>query len=360
MAAALSLARRGEGLTRPNPPVGAVVVRAGRVVGRGWHRKAGGPHAEIYALRQAGTRARGATLYVTLEPCSTWGRTPPCVGAVIEAGIAKVVVAIPDPYPLHAGRGLRQLRKAGIEVVSGVCADAARELLAPFASVMTRGRPWLTLKLAQSLDGRIADAHGRSKWISGPASRALVQALRCRADAIMVGAGTVRMDNPSLLPRPARGRSPFRIVVDAVGRVPATRRVFSDDFAAQTILATTRRCPARLRAALEAKGVQVLVLPASGGGVSLPALMKALHRFGILHVVCEGGGELAAGLIHGALVDELVLFTAPLVLGGAGIPAVTGKGWRLAGAPRLKITECRRVGEDMMIRACFNSAGKAV
>ena len=355
MGEALRLARLGEGLTRPNPPVGAVVVRNGRVVGRGWHRKAGGPHAEVYALRQAGLRARGATLYVTLEPCSTWGRTPPCTDAILKAGIKRVVAAGPDPNPRHAGKGFRLLRRAGLHVVSGVCPDEARELLAPFASAMVRHRPYVTLKLAESLDGRIADSAGRSKWITGPASRAVVQGLRRRADAVMVGAGTVLADNPCLVPRPARGRRPFRIIVDAAGRVPVKSQVFTDGFASQTILATTKRCPARRQADYSAKGAKVWVLPASGRGVSLPALMRSLHGLGVLHVLCEGGSELAGALLKANLVDEMVMFVAPLVIGGDGIGAVGGKGWSLAGVPKLKIVETRIVGQDIMIRATLEN-----
>lgn len=351
MREALKLARLGEGLTRPNPPVGAVVVRRGRVVGRGYHRKAGGPHAEVHALRQAGGRARGATLYVTLEPCSTWGRTPPCTGAIIKAGVRKVVAAISDPDPRHAGRGFRLLRRAGVEVVSGIGAEEARVILAPFASAMLRSRPYLTLKLAESLDGHIADRKGCSKWISGSKARALVQGVRRRVDAVLVGAGTVLKDDPSLLPRPDKGRRPFRVVVDASGRLPASRRVFTDEAASRTIYVTTPRCPIRRREDYAAHGAQVWVLPAAGGGVSLRALMKALHALGVLHVLCEGGAELAGSLIRAKLVDEVILFIAPVVMGGDGVAAVGGPGWRLDRVPRMKIIETRQVGDDVMIRA---------
>lgn len=353
---ALGLARRGEGLTRPNPPVGAVVVRAGRIVGRGWHRKAGGPHAEVYALRQAGKLAAGAVIYVTLEPCSTWGRTPPCTDAIIKAGIRKVVVAIPDPNPRHAGKAFRLLRKAGIEVVCGLCDLEAEALLAPFASSMLRHRPWVTLKLAQSLDGRIADSAGCSKWISGGKSRELVQELRRRVDAIMVGAGTVMADDPSLMPRPAKGRNPYRIIVDAAGKVSPSSRVFRDEYAEHTILATTKRCSAQRKIAYAARGAQVIVLPADGTGVSLHSLMRRLGQQGILHVLCEGGGELAASLIKADLMDEFVLFTAPVILGGNAVPAIGGTGWPLSGAPRLKTVEMRRVGDDVMFR--YQKQGK--
>ena len=351
MTEALRLARLGEGLTRPNPPVGAVIVKNGRIVGRGFHRKAGGPHAEVYALRQAGARAKGATLYVTLEPCCTFGRTPPCVEGIIQAGIKKVVAAAFDPNSRHTGKGFRQLRQVGIEVVTGVGAGEADGLLAPFASAMIRKRPYVALKLAESLDGRIADASGRSKWISGPAARTVVQGLRRQTDAVMVGAGTVLKDDPSLLPRPSKGRRPFRVIVDAAGKVPANHRVFLDESASQTILVTTKQCPARRQAEYAARGAKVMVLPTVGRGVSLPALLKSLNGLGVLHVLCEGGSELAGSLVRANLVDEWVLFVAPVIIGGKGIGAIGGKGWKLAGAPRLKIVETRMVGGDVMIRA---------
>jgi len=351
MTEAIRLARLGEGLTRPNPPVGAVVVRNGSCVGRGWHRKAGGPHAEAYALRQAGIKAKGATLFVTLEPCSTWGRTPPCCEAIIKAGIKKVVAAVSDPNPRHSGKGFRVLRRAGIEVVSCIGSNEARDLLAPFASSMIRKRPYVTLKLAESLDGRIADAAGRSKWITGSAARDIVQELRRRVDAVLVGAGTVLKDDPSLLPRPTKGRLPFRIIVDASGKLPAARRVFSDEASAQTILATTKRCSVSRQAEYAAKGVQVLVLPSAGQGVSLPSLMRTLHALGVMHVLCEGGGEMAGSLIKANLVDEVVMFVAPMFIGDGGKGSVGGKGWILAKAPRLRIVETRMVGLDVMIRA---------
>ncbi len=352
MLRALALARRGAGLTRPNPPVGAVIVRGGRVLGEGWHRRAGGPHAEAEALAAAGARARGATLYVTLEPCCTRGRTPPCTAAILRAGIRRVVVAMRDPNPRHNGRGLRLLRRAGIEVVEGVGAGAAAAVLAPFACWIATGRPRVALKLAMSLDGKIADRRGRARWISGEPARRLVHEWRRAADAILVGAGTALADNPSLLPRPARGRRPFRIVVDARGRLPAAARIFTDGRADRTIVATTRRCPAPRRAAWQAAGARVWVLPPGGGGVSLSALLARLGRLGLLEVLCEGGAELGAALIRGRWADELRLFLAPLLIGGRTAPgAVGGPGWPLERAPRLAVVEWRRVGCDLLVRA---------
>lgn len=351
MQEALECARRGEGLTRPNPPVGAVVVRGGHAVGHGFHRRAGGPHAEVLALRQAGTKARGATLYVTLEPCCTWGRTPPCTDAILAAGIRRVVVGTADPNPRHAGRGLRRLKRAGVEIVSGVAGNEAKALIAPFASTMTRHRPFITLKMAVSLDGKIADAAGRSKWITGPAARNVVQDLRRRCDVILVGATTACQDNPSLLPRPARGRMPFRVIVDSTGRLPCSSRVLTDDAPRQTIVATTAKCPVARREAYAARGAQVWCLPSSADRVSLKALMRKLQGLGVLHVLVEGGGKLTAAFLRTGWVDELVWFVAPLVIGNTGVPAVGGKGWPLAKAPRMKIVETRQAGNDVMIRA---------
>lgn len=350
MRQALRLARRGEGMTRPNPPVGAVVVRNGVAVGAGYHRKAGGPHAEVYALRRAGKRARGATLYVTLEPCCTWGRTPPCTDAILAAGIRRVVVAAADPNPAHAGRGLRILRKAGLRVDTGLCKMEAQELVEPFAKRLLRRRPWVVVKLAVSVDGKIADSTGRSKWISGEASRREVQALRRRCDAIVVGAGTALADDPSLLPRPARGRRPMRIVVDARGHVSPAARIFQRLEEGRTVIATTRRCGAGRRKAYEQAGAEVWVLPGTLGGVSIPAFLRRMAAEGVMRAMAEGGGVLSEGLFKAGVVDELVLFFAPMLLGGQGVDSIGGTGWRLKKAPRLFLAGVRRVGEDLMMR----------
>jgi len=350
MQRALALARRGVGRTRPNPPVGAVIVRSGRAVGRGYHRRAGGPHAEVYALRQAGTRAQGATLYVTLEPCSTRGRTGPCTAAVVAAGIARVVVGARDPNPRHRGRGLDRLRRRGVRVASGVCSDEAGRLLRPFAKWITRGVPFVTLKMGMTLDGRIADASGRSRWITSAVSRRVVRQLRKEADAILVGSSTAVRDDPSLLA--GRASSPaWRVVVDAHGRLPPTARLLNDGAVGRTIMATTRKCTPRRLARWRGRGAAVWVLPEARGHVSLGCVLRRLGRMGILHVLCEGGGEVAAALIRGGHVDEFLFFVAPGIMGGGAVPVVGGAGWSLAGAPRLKFAECRRVGPDLLIRA---------
>mgnify|MGYP003587137483 CR=1 FL=1 len=351
MRRALELARRGEGLTRPNPAVGAVVVRSGRIAGEGWHRKAGGSHAEVYALRRAGKRARGATLYVTLEPCCTWGRTPPCTEAILKAGVAGVVVGTRDPNPAHAGRGLRLLRKAGVKVIEGVLEGEARELLAPFARWILTRRPFVTLKMGMTLDGRIADETGASRWITGPSARRQVQALRRRVDGVLVGKNTLLKDNPSLLPRPAKGRKPWRIVLAPDGRVPASARVLSDGHADQTIVAVSNACPSARVKALESTGARVLRIREKSGRLPAGALLDELGRMGLLHVLCEGGGELAASLIEGGLVDEYLFFISPSFLGGSATAVVGGRGWRMAGRPHLRFISVERCGADIMVKA---------
>lgn len=352
MGRALALARRGVGLTRPNPPVGAIVVRKGKSVGEGWHHAAGQPHAEALALRAAGPRARGATLYVTLEPCCTFGRTPPCTASILRSGIRRVVVGARDPNPRHAGRGIRLLRRAKIEVLENVRGAESHDLIAFFAKWVTTRRPYLTLKLGMSADGKIADLRRCSRWITGPAARREVQALRRTADAILVGAGTVLADDPALLPKPPKGRCPYRVILDAWGRVPASARVLTDSECGRTIMATTRHCPLRKQRAWRAEGTQVWILPESGGRVSLSALLKRLGMLGVLHVLCEGGGEVAEALVRARQVDAFVFFLAPRLLGGRqSVGALNGKGWPLAMAPPLKFTACRFCGRDLMIRA---------
>ncbi len=347
MSRAIALARRAEGMTRPNPAVGAVVVADGRCVGEGWHRRAGGPHAEVYALRQAGPRARGATLYVTLEPCSTYGRTPPCCEAVVKAGIARVVVGVADPNPRHAGRAFRLLRKHGIAVKVGVCKDAAADLLAPFACTMRRHRPFFSLKLAVSLDGRIADSTHSSRWISSPASRTLVQEMRRSSDAILVGAGTLLHDNPSLWPRPDKGRNPWRVVLAGKRPLPLDAKLFTDEHADRTLVVLPEKTQTRTVRELRKRGVSVLEVPKSSD--VLACLSDHLFSLGVLKVFCEGGGQLAASLVKAGLVDEFCVFLAPVLVGGP-VSAVGSAVWPLAGAPRFALKESRPIGPDLFLR----------
>ena len=346
MRQALALARRGEGLTRPNPPVGAVVVKNGRKIGQGWHKKAGGPHAEIFALRQSGAAARGATLYVTLEPCSTFGRTPPCTDAILRAGLARVVVAAVDPNPRHAGRGLRLLRRAGVQVSTGPCGAAAAELIAPFACRMRRNRPFFTLKLGLSLDGRIADHAHSSRWITGPQARETVQAMRRAADAIMVGAGTVRHDDPSLWPRPDGKRQPWRVVVVRRAPLPLAAQLFTDEHAARTIVAAPKGWQPACARRIRRTGATVLELPPRR---LLPALAAELGRLGCLRVLCEGGGILAGELIRAGMADELCVFMSPVLIGGS-VGAMGKTQWPLRQAPRFRLRESRLVGQDLFLR----------
>jgi diaminohydroxyphosphoribosylaminopyrimidine deaminase/5-amino-6-(5-phosphoribosylamino)uracil reductase len=338
MQRALALARRGEGLTRPNPPVGAVLVQNGKIIAEGFHKKAGGPHAEVNCLKSAiGNRAKGelgpviagqrsgnlksSILYVTLEPCSTHGRTPPCTDLILERGIRRVVIGAKDPNPAHAGRGVRILRRAGVEVITDVCRAEAEALIVPFAKRILTGMPYVTLKLAATIDGRIADASGKSKWITGPQARAKVQALRRSADAIMVGAGTVRADNPSLLPRPAKGRTPWRVIVGST--LQANAGVLTDEAAGRTVVMNG----------------------------PLKKILSELGKQGVMHVLCEGGGELAGSLVRAGLVDEFALFVAPAMLGGDGVPMFGQKGWPLTKMPLLSFQTLEKLGKDVFIRA---------
>jgi len=354
MARALVLAARAKGQTRPNPPVGSVILdQNGDKVGEGYHRKAGSAHAEIAALSRAGDKARGGTLYVTLEPCSTEGRTGACTTAIIAAGVRRVVVATRDPNPVHRGRGLRLLRSAGVKVTSGICRQQADELIRGFGSWMTSGRPFITLKLGITLDGYIADNKGRSKWITSAQSRRIVQRMRTEADAVMVGGATARIDNPSLLcaQRKAGGTPLLRVIIDDVGALPPTSQVLCDRGACQTIIATTERCAPLRRAQYERKGATVWTLRKVKEGVSLNQLMRKLGELGVLEVLCEGGGELAASLTRAGLVDRYVLFYAPAILGGDARPAFGGRRWSLGSMPSLKIESMTRVGPDMMVSA---------
>ncbi len=352
MKRALQLAGRGRGLTRPNPPVGAVVVKGGRIVGEGYHHRAGGPHAEIHALRQAGQRSRGSILYVTLEPCCTWGRTPPCTEAIVAAGIKQVVVSVRDPNPKHAGKGLKLLRRQGVKVVEGVCASEGGELIAPFSKWITTKKPFLTLKLAMSLDGKLADSRGNARWISGEASRNKVQDLRRQVDAILVGSRTIQRDNPSLLPRPTRGRKPFRIVVAVTGRIPARSQILTDDFVKQTIIVVSSACSDRKVRLLEKTGAQVIRVASAKGHIKLGKLVEELGKLGILHMLCEGGAELAEALIREGLVDEYWFFIAPCIIGGRrSVTAVAGEGWLMPEKRELTFQSVEWVGRDLLIRA---------
>jgi diaminohydroxyphosphoribosylaminopyrimidine deaminase/5-amino-6-(5-phosphoribosylamino)uracil reductase len=350
MRRALALAARGLGRTWPNPPVGAVLVRGGRVIGEGFHTRAGAPHAEIAALRAARGRARGAQLFVTLEPCSHHGRTPPCADALLGLGLSRVVVAVADPNPRVRGRGIRTLRAHGIPVTVGVEATAAGELLAGFRSSMLRGRPLVTLKLAVTLDGRIAARGGDARWITGPAARREAHALRGVSDAILVGAGTVRADDPRLTCRIAGGHDPLRIVV--AGRMldlPRRARVLVDGEAPTLVVAPAGATAARVES-LRRTGVEVLLLPGARGRVPFGTLVRGLAERGLTTLLVEGGATVAAEALQAGVVDRVVLFVAHTLLGGDAVPAIGALGIdRVAEAVRLTGTRVRQVGQDLVI-----------
>lgn len=353
MQRALAQAGRGVGLTRPNPPVGAVIVHGDRIVAEGYHKRAGLEHAEKVALRRAGAAARGATLYVTLEPCCTTGRTPPCTDRIIECGITRVVAAIADPNPKHHKQGFAILRRAGIEVKLGVCRREAEELLAPFSQWILNKRPLVSLKLATTADGRIADGKGNSRWITGSESRREVQQLRRTADAVMVGINTIQTDNPCLLPSPAFGRKPWRVIVDSQAKISCASRVITEH-ADQTIVATTELAASNKLKCIRERGVTVITCRADNGRVDLHDLLGRLGEMGILHVLCEGGGRLAAALMQEDLVDRLFLFIAPTLLGSSGVPALDGVFWSMTNKPGFAWDDVRRVGGDVLLSSQIN------
>jgi diaminohydroxyphosphoribosylaminopyrimidine deaminase/5-amino-6-(5-phosphoribosylamino)uracil reductase len=352
MRAALALARRGLGTVWPNPAVGCVIVRDGRVLGRGWTQPGGRPHAETEALAMAGLAARGATVYVTLEPCAHHGKTPPCAEALVAAGVARVVVATGDPDPRVSGRGVEILVRAGIEVVEGVLEAEAAEVNAGFFLRVRENRPLVTLKLASTLDGRIATHSGESRWITGDAARASAHLLRAEHDVIMIGSGTALADNPELTCRlPGLGeRSPVRVVVDGRLRLPLTSRLVAGASDIPTWVVTLEHGDAARRAVYEEAGVEVVGVPAGAdGAVDLGAALSALADSGVTRVLAEGGAHLAAALLRANLVDRLVWFRAPRMMGGDGLPAAVSFGVdHLSQTPRFERIDARPVGEDMM------------
>jgi diaminohydroxyphosphoribosylaminopyrimidine deaminase / 5-amino-6-(5-phosphoribosylamino)uracil reductase len=351
MRRALALARRAEGRTAPNPAVGAVVVCAGQIVGEGFHPSAGQPHAEIFALRQAAERARGADLYVTLEPCCHQGRTGPCTEAIVQAGIARVFAGSIDPNPKMAGQGLAALRQAGIAVEPGILGKECQRLIAPFAKHISTGLPHVTLKAAMTLDGRIATATGHSRWISGEASRQEVHRLRNRVDAIMVGIGTVMHDDPLLTTRlPRGGRDPLRVVVDATLRISEEAAILNLRSAAPTLIATTSRAPKDKVGRLVARGIEVLCVAEQEDRVDLTALLRQLGARGVQSLLLEGGGTVNAAALQAGLVDRVMIFIAPRLLGGEGLGLFHGPG-PLTMDQSLKLTDLRvrRFGDDVLL-----------
>jgi len=351
MARALELAGRGLGRVEPNPAVGAVVTSGETVVGEGYHQFFGGPHAEVNALAAAGERARGATMYVTLEPCCHYGKTPPCTDAVIRAGIARVVVAMQDPFEKVAGRGLALLREAGIQVDLGLCEKSAMKLNAPYLKLHLRGLPFFTAKWAMTLDGKIATESGDSTWISSAASREIVHRMRDRADAVMIGVRTAVRDDPLLTCRLDGGRSPRRIVVDSKARLPLASRLVATVQEAPLWVACGRSAPPERVQALAEAGCRVISLPERADHVDLTALARTLAREPLTNVLAEGGAELFGSLFEAQLVDRVMVFVAPKLLGGKNAPtAVLGVGFpSVSEAWTVRDLSVTRIGEDVLV-----------
>ena len=349
MARALTLAQRGLYHTDPNPHVGCVLVKEGSIVGEGWHQRAGEAHAEVNAINAAGEQARGATAYVTLEPCCYYGRTPPCTDALLKAGIARLVAAMSDPNPHVAGKGLAILREAGVKVECGLLEAEARALNPGFIQRMTQGRPFVRLKLAMSLDGRTALASGESQWLTGEAARQDVQRLRARASAILTGIGTVLADDPSLNVRlPEATRQPLRVILDAELRTPPTAQTLR--LPGQVLIFTVVADPAK-PAPLQAAGAEIVVMPCADGGLNLPAVMAELAHRECNEVHVECGSTLAGALLQAGLVDELVIYMAPLLLGDKArglfqLPELT----KMQERWELEVLEMRAVGRDWRVK----------
>jgi diaminohydroxyphosphoribosylaminopyrimidine deaminase/5-amino-6-(5-phosphoribosylamino)uracil reductase len=348
----LELARQGCGWTNPNPLVGTVIVKEGRIVGEGYHERFGGPHAEICALNAAGEQAQGGDLYVNLEPCIHWGKTPPCVERIIAAGIKRVVLATRDPNPLVDGRGAAELRKAGVEVREGILEKEARKLNELFFKFITCGRPFVALKLAISLDGKIATKTGDSRWISNNRSRELAHQLRNRYSAVLVGIKTVLKDDPQLTARlgTVRTKDPLRVILDSRGRIPLGAKVLNPSSEEPTLVATTEKMPQEKERALVERGACVWRLSAADGRVNLDELLRRLGERGIDGLLVEGGANVAAAFLEAGLIDKVILFIAPRIVGGQEAPsAVGGRGVeRIAEAWQLKEASVRMLNGDVI------------
>jgi diaminohydroxyphosphoribosylaminopyrimidine deaminase / 5-amino-6-(5-phosphoribosylamino)uracil reductase len=357
MKMALREAKKGAGRTSPNPLVGAVVVQQGEVVGKGYHQRAGTPHAEVHALRAAGTQAAGAVLYVTLEPCNHTGRTPPCTQAILQAGIRQVVVGMTDPNPRVTGGGCEFLAGQGIEVMAGVLADECLAINRPFIKHSATGLPWVIMKAGVSLDGRIATRAGHSGWITNQQSRQEVHRLRNQVDAILVGIGTALSDDPALTTRLAagRGRDPLRVVIDAGLRLPPTARMLTQESAAATWIFCSPRAEAANRHRLAAAGAVIKTIPETAAGqLDLRVLLTELGESDNNILLVEGGGGINGAFLQAGLVDEMYLFIAPCFLGADGVPVADMPGaGKIADAPRLQVTRTRRFGDDLLVVGHF-------
>lgn len=353
MAMALRLASRAMGRTSPNPMVGAVVVKEGKVISRGYHKKAGTPHAEAIALKKAGALARGATLYVTLEPCFHTGkRTPPCTPLVIQSGVKRIVIAMIDPNPMVSGRGVEALKASGMEVTTGVLEEEARRLNEAYIKYIRTGMPFVTLKIAQTLDGKIATAKGESKWITGDEARREAHKLRDSNDAVLVGINTVLKDDPSLTTRIHGGRDAIRVIVDSRLRIPLSAKVLTLNSLARTVIATLRSAPKRRIERLVQAGAEIIMVKSSRGMVDMKDLMKKLGRMGIMSVLIEGGSEINASALKAGIVDKVIMFIAPMLMSGRdSISSIGGASpLRLRDGFMLKDISVRFMGKDLMLK----------
>jgi len=351
MRKALDLAARGVGRTTPNPPVGAVIVSAGQIVGKGFHPKAGEPHAEIFALRDAGDRARGAEMYVTLEPCCHTGRTGPCVEAIITDGISKVYIGTLDPNPQVSGGGTKRLRQAGIEVVTDVLGDECRQLIAPFAKHITTGLPYVVFKAAMTLDGHVATTNGDSNWISCEASRKLVHELRNQVDGIMVGSGTVTSDNPRLTTRLEEGgRDPVRIIFDRRLTTSPDAVVYTQSSTARTLLVTSSAHSDEELQVYRATGTEILQVEETSEGLNLHEALKSLGERGLQYLLLEGGSWFGGAMMRAGLVDRVMIFVAPKMIAGDGLNLLSGEGVaKISEAYELKNLQARQVDVDILL-----------
>jgi diaminohydroxyphosphoribosylaminopyrimidine deaminase/5-amino-6-(5-phosphoribosylamino)uracil reductase len=355
MRRALELAEHGAGYVEPNPMVGAVVARDGAIIGAGWHERFGGPHAEVAALAAAGAAARGATLYVTLEPCCHQGKTPPCTTAIIAAGIARVVVAAADPFPAVAGGGLAALRGAGITVETGLLGAEARRLTAPYRTLVEQGRPWVIAKWAMSLDGRLAGADPADRWISSPASRGIVHALRGRVDAIAVGIGTALADDPLLTPRPAGPRQPLRIVLDSQCRLPLASNLVRTSHESPVLVAAAPGAPPERIAALRAAGCEVWQAASRDPVERLRELLHELGRRRLTNLLVEGGAGVFRSLFASGMTDEVLAFVAPRILGGD-----TAAGVVMPPVPEIEIEEVAHPGGDILLHGLLRGVVRRI
>jgi diaminohydroxyphosphoribosylaminopyrimidine deaminase/5-amino-6-(5-phosphoribosylamino)uracil reductase len=359
MRRALELAEQGQGAVEPNPLVGCVIVRDEQAVGEGWHAKFGGQHAEVAALAAAGEAARDATIYVTLEPCCHHGKTPPCTKAIIDAGLASVIIAMRDPFPKVDGGGIAELEQAGMEVEIGVLEQAARSLNAPYLKLVATGRPWIIAKWAMSLDGKIATHSGQSRWISGEASRKVVHELRGRVDAIMVGSRTAALDDPLLTARPPGPRVATRIVVDSAASLSPQSKLAQTTADAPVLVAASSHAPEENRTRLERAGCEVLALDGATHADRLGQLLDELGRRGMTNVLVEGGGQLLGSLWHAGQIDEVHAFIAPKLIGGADAPSPL---WSQRGASEpneSSLGECqiKILGDDVYVRGRVSRDG---